>query len=129
MSWPRNGYSHQYNNKSDAVSAASPYAIHEMEDNLKPDNMIEAQGQQIFQRNCAFCHATDGTGKNWIGQFIQPHPRNFTRVPLAESYTKASLIIAIKNGVEGSAMPAWRYVLSDEEIAAVVEYMWRKFNP
>jgi len=128
LSWPRNGYSHKTTEKIDAISAASSYAVHDKDDTYVPKNEMEARGQTIFQENCAFCHAPDGTGKNWIGQFIEPHPRNFTVLPISERYTKSSLKALIQNGVEGSAMPAWRYVLDDEQIDSVIAYMWEKFK-
>ncbi len=128
LSWPRNGYSHKINEKNDAISAASPYAVHDKSDTYVPKSEMEAHGQAIFQENCAFCHAPDGTGKNWIGQFIEPHPRNFTALPISERYTKNSLKVLIQNGVEGSAMPAWRYVLGDDEIDSIIVYMWEKFK-
>jgi len=133
LSWPRNGYSHKSTErklpeKIDGLSQASPYALHEKEDDYHPKNREEREGQIIFQKNCAFCHAPDGTGKNWIGQFIEPHPKNFTIVPISELYTWDGLKERIQNGVVGTAMPAWRYVLSDQEIESVVAYMWGKFN-
>jgi cytochrome c oxidase cbb3-type subunit 3 len=37
------------------------------------------RGEKLFQANCAFCHGGDGTGKNWIGQFMEPKARDLTQ--------------------------------------------------
>jgi len=128
LSWPRNDYSHKENEKTDATSQASPFAIHDIKKVYVPASDDEKKGQIIFQNNCAFCHAADGSGKHWIGQFIEPHPKNFTQQAIREIYTKQSLNEIISNGKVNTAMPAWRYVLSEQQIQYVISYMWQRFN-
>ena len=128
LSWPRNNYSHKKDNNIDAMSQASPFHIHDIKIVYEPKTKIEQQGQKIFQKNCAFCHAADGTGKHWIGQFIEPPARNFTQDSIQKIFTKQTLKDRIKNGVKDTAMPAWRYVLSDAEIDSLVSFMWLRFK-
>lgn len=128
LSWPRNAYDHKKDNPIDALSQASPYHIHDIEVLYTPASEAEKKGQKIFKDNCTFCHANDGSGKNWIGQFIEPHPRDFTRVSIQNNYTKQSLKNSIQFGVKNTAMPAWRYVLTEQEIDDVIAYMWQKFK-
>ena len=128
LSWPRNGYSHKATNKMDGISQASPFALHDIKNVYVPRSSFEKEGQIIFQNNCAFCHASDGSGKHWIGQFIEPHPKNFTRTSIRETYTKQRLKEIIMNGKKNTAMPAWRYVLSEEQIEYVISYMWDRYN-
>jgi len=128
LSWPRNTYSHKEENQYDGVSQASPYHIHDIKIVYKPTTEIEQQGQRIFQANCAFCHAADGTGKHWIGQFIEPPAKDFTQQSIQKIFNKQTLKDRIENGVVGSAMPAWRYVLSDGEIDSLVNFMWQRFK-
>lgn len=128
LSWPRNAYSHKEENQHDAVSQASPYHIHDIKIVYKPQTKSEQKGQQIFQDNCAFCHAADGSGKHWIGQFIDPPAKDFTQVSIQKIFNKQTLKDRIKNGVKGSAMPAWRYVLSDDEVDSIVDFMWQRFK-
>ncbi len=128
LSWPRNGVGPKDILNTDATSGASPYALHERIQPYQPATPQQALGQQIFQANCVLCHARDGSGKNWIGQFLEPHPRNFVQAGLRENYSRQSLMESIANGVEGTAMPAWRYVLRDQEIVAVVEYLLDRFK-
>ncbi len=77
VSFPRKHFSHRAP-PLDVVSGASPYARHEIV--TTPDKMTEqeARGLDLYQVNCAFCHAPDGTGQNWIGSFLKPRPRDFT---------------------------------------------------
>ncbi len=128
LSWPRNGVSPQNLHNPDAVSQASPYSVHDISPDFMPQTAQQQHGSRLFQTNCVFCHAADGSGKNWIGQFIEPHPKNFRQAPIDKLFTKETLFERISNGVEGTAMPAWRYVLNVEELNAVVEYMWQRFK-
>lgn len=122
VSYPRNGYVHT---GSDSVSGASAYARHDQKPHLADLTPQERHGEDVYQRNCAFCHAADGTAANWIARFIEPHPRDFTRVDVA--LDRVHLRRAIRDGVAGSAMPAWKGVLTDPDIDAVIAYIARAF--
>jgi cytochrome c oxidase cbb3-type subunit 3 len=125
LSFPRNGYSH-VDHDTDTISGASPYDIHEVAPNLSTLSAEERTGEQIFQRNCAFCHGADGTGRNWIGSFLDAHPRDLTGARVA-SLSDEQLVSAISNGIVGTTMPAWKSVLTEQQISAVVAYVRRAF--
>ncbi len=125
LSFPRNGYSHRAP-KVDSETGASPYTIHERAPVVADLNLIERQGQQLFQQNCAFCHAADGTGHNWIGSFLDAHPRDLTGQRVA-ALTTEQLIDAVSRGVKDTTMPAWKTVLTTEQIKSVVAYVQRVF--
>lgn len=129
LSWPRNGVTPQnlHDDSFDSISQASPYALHDNDEGLAK-TPEQKHGEGLFIENCSFCHALDGTGKNWIGQFIEPHPRNFAQLPIADSFTREELILRIKNGVAGTAMPAWGYVLTDAEISDLADYLMHRFK-
>jgi len=123
LSYPRKHYSHRV----DIISGASPYAVHDSvphQTNLSPH---ETLGEQLYQDNCAFCHAADGTARNWIGSFLQPRPRDLTRVDAAAAESRW-LREVIRNGLPGTSMPAWRQVLGDHEIEAIIAYLRRVFG-
>jgi len=128
LSWPRNNYSNKQVEKVDAISQASAYALHDIENIYIPRSESERKGQVIFQNNCSFCHARDGSAKHWIGQFIEPHPKDFTKESIRKNYSKPVLKAIIRNGKENTAMPAWRYVLSEQEIENVVSFLWVRFE-
>ncbi len=128
VSIPRGGYSHrQGDGEGDAVSGATPYARHDVPPRLTGMTAQERRGERLFQDNCAFCHAADGTGKNWIGSFLEPHPRNLTEPDFAATMDRVKLLDVIREGLPGTTMPAWGAVLDEEEMAAVASYVEKAF--
>ena len=127
VSFPRRHYSHR-EGPLDVVSGASPYARHEIP--VVPDGMndVEARGMQLYLDNCAFCHAPDGTGKNWIGSFLEPRPRDFTAPDFALHDAPDAFREIVKQGLSNTSMPAWRHVLTDAEIDAIVAYVRLAFG-
>ena len=123
LSFPRNGYSHR-ELKLDVESGASPYAIHEQVPLTPELTLMELQGQWLFQQNCAFCHAADGTGRNWIGSFLAAHPRDLTGSLISEMTTE-QLIKVVSIGIKNTTMPGWKTVLTTDQIRAVVAYIRR----
>lgn len=126
VSFPRVGFEPGQPNLPpvDAVSSASVYAKHEVVPRREGLTARERRGEQLFQANCAFCHGADGTGKNWIGQFMEPKARDLT----AYSPTTMPLRLLrqrIRDGLPGTSMPAWRDVLSAAEIDALAAYVAR----
>lgn len=127
LSYPRNNYSHQKDAPADGVSGASVYALHDSKPELTLLTAVQRRGESLFQANCAFCHAADGSGKNWIGSFLQPHPRDLTgaRVGLM---TDDELEQVIRDGLPGTTMSAWKNVLADSQIKAIVAYINAAFK-
>ena len=129
LSYPRNNFSYTPLPQLDAVSSASPYALHDMPLRIKGMTPLERQGQKLWQVNCAFCHAVDGSGKNWIGSFLEPHARNLRDPAFMGAMTRARLAEAIREGLTNTSMPAWKSVLSDKEITAIIAYIAKAFHP
>ena len=125
-SYPRGGYSHR---QPDAISGATPYSVHERAPQIAGLTLQEQQGETLFQKNCAFCHAADGTGKNWIGSFIEPNARNLTDPETMSGVTPQWLKQVITDGLPGTTMSAWRSVLRESEIDAIVAYVMKAFIP
>lgn len=86
------------------------------------DAPVAPSGQALFRRNCAFCHGADGSGRNWIGTFLEPHARDL-RQPRITAMSTQALAAIVGNGLPGTSMPAWKGVLSPPELLAVVEYV------
>jgi len=141
VSYPRNQYSHRQSVKQDvdraaeataaldSISSASPYARHEIAPVLQNPTKREKEGEALFQKNCAFCHAPDGTGKNWIGSFLEPHPRNLTDPNNMREMSADRLREVIRNGLPGTTMSAWKSVLSESQIDSIVAYINKAFHP
>jgi cytochrome c oxidase cbb3-type subunit 3 len=126
LSYPRMGFAPGQAPAVDAVSSASVYAKHDVAPRLEGLSAAERRGEALFQANCAFCHGADGTGKNWIGQFMEPKARDLTGFD-AQSMPRERLLDTIRDGLPGTSMPAWKAVLSRAEVDAVAAYVVRAF--
>lgn len=132
VSFPRNQYSHRKSEreaKIDTETGASPYARHDKAPILKQATAQIREGETLFQANCAFCHAADGTGKNWIGSFLEPHPRNLTDPANMKTMTRSRLRKVIQEGLPGTTMPAWKSVLNLKQIDSLIDYIDKAFHP
>lgn len=129
LSYPRNNFSFSVPQKIDATTSASPYALHDIPPKLKRLTKSERKGEKLFQANCAFCHAADGTGKNWIGSFLEPHPRNLRDAEFMSRITRQHFVDVVREGLPNTSMPAWKNVLSPGDIEAVADYVSRAFHP
>lgn len=129
LSYPRNNFSYSTPRKADATASASPYAMHDVRPRLQRPTRSERVGEKLFQGNCAFCHAADGTGKNWIGSFLEPHPRNLRDPEFMARMTRERFIDVVGEGLPNTSMPAWKSVLSLREIGAIADYVNRVFHP
>jgi cytochrome c oxidase cbb3-type subunit 3 len=128
VSYPRMGFVPGQPNTPppDVVSTASVYAKHEVLPQVAGLTRLQIKGQALFQANCAFCHGGDGTGKNWIGQFMEPKARDLTQYDV-HSLPPARLRQVIRQGLPGTSMPAWQHVLQPAEIDAIGAYVTRVF--
>jgi cbb3-type cytochrome c oxidase subunit III len=73
-----------------------------------------AQGQSLFEENCAACHGADGTGKV-LGA------ADFTDLQLMDDLAPRDLYLVVTQG-KGS-MPAWQGRLAQDERWAVIDYL------
>lgn len=126
VSFPRLHYSHT---APDAISGATPYAVHDIKPVIADLSPEEKLGESVFQQNCSFCHGADGTGKNWIGTFLEPHPRNLTDAAFMSTITEQQLAETIRQGLPDTSMPAWGQVLSEPEIKGLIRYIGKAFHP
>jgi cytochrome c oxidase cbb3-type subunit 3 len=126
VSYPRRHFSHREDN-ADLISAASPYAVHDVAPDSDGFSELALAGRALYEENCAFCHASDGTGRNWIGSFLEPRPRDFTDPEFRLIHDTAALEQRILVGIPGTSMPAWRDVLGPAEIDAIIAYVREAF--
>jgi mono/diheme cytochrome c family protein len=95
---------------------------------VRPDNTSVAGGAAVFSKYCALCHGSGGTGNGRAAAMQKVPPADLTVSTRSRSY---KLQIVRGGGAElgrSSSMPSWRDVLSDAEIADVVEYI-ETLNP
>jgi len=124
------GYGYGYQGHDDEEYGSGPNDMeHATPPPLVAPTPAEAAGAELYRENCAFCHAGDGTGKNWIGRFLQPHPPDFTDPAVATRLTARTLPDVIRKGLVNTSMPAFAAVLDETKIAALVAYLRRAFPP
>lgn len=86
----------------------------------------QKRGAALYENVCAHCHAADGSGRNWRGAFLEPHPPDFT-APRTPRWTQSQLVQSIANGKANTSMPAFAAVLTRAEMASIAAYMARAF--
>lgn len=85
------------------------------------------KGGRFYMQNCATCHGASGDGKGPRAYFINPKPRNFLEPSSRDMFNRPALYAAVSYGKVGTEMPAWKYVLSEQEMANVAEFVFRSF--
>lgn len=85
------------------------------------------EGKKIFELFCVQCHGVGGQGNGPAsvdseGGYIWPVPANFTETGQDFSFY-GQYVWKIKEGVETTNMPLWKYALNDDEIFKVIFYI------
>jgi hypothetical protein len=94
----------------------------EISTNVLPEPLPESAGQLIYEEmGCPLCHGYQGAGDGFMSEGLDPKPRNFTDLKVMSRLNDMSMYHSIKNGIPGTAMPAW--TLSDEQIFDVISYI------
>ncbi|MCC6907108.1 MAG: c-type cytochrome [Phycisphaerales bacterium] len=88
------------------------------------------EAQQIYLANCATCHGPGGQGDGPASYLLFPKPRDFTSgiYRFKSTFndappTRTDLERSIRNGIARTAMPAFDSVLSDAQIASLIDYV------
>lgn len=78
-------------------------------------------GAEIFATNCATCHGSSGHGDGPAGAALNPQPKDLSvlQVQVSDGY----LFWRISEGSPGTAMVAWRGILSDEQIWQLTSFI------
>lgn len=86
-----------------------------------------AAGKAIFDGKCATCHGETGKGDGAGGAALNPKPADLTKTGedpdglLFWRVSEGGTAEPFKS--EGSAMPAWKDILSQDEIWQVITYV------
>lgn len=86
-------------------------------------NPLSGWAQENYLAYCASCHGVDGDGEGPAAGRIEPAPRTFRNPTWMAGQTDAKLQDAVRHGRPGTAMPPFGAILSDAEIARLVEYI------
>ncbi len=104
-----------------------------------------AQGQRLFEQNCAACHATTGRGNGVFADqlaaqgaagglnMMLQRPANLADPRRMLGASPALLEGKILRGGMGTGMPSWGPIFKEEEIWNIVSYLYtfqfKEFNP
>lgn len=86
---------------------------------LGPD--AAAAGAEVFATNCASCHGPEGHGDGPAGAALDPAPKNLPEI--ASQVGDDYLYWRVNTGKEGTAMVAWKGILTDEQIWQTVAFI------
>jgi mono/diheme cytochrome c family protein len=92
--------------------------------NPVPDTQaIIDEGKGHFMHHCQICHGNDGqsTGVPFAQQMSPPVAD--LKSEDVQGYTDGQLKWIIQNGINPSGMPAWKGILTDDEMWKMVRYM------
>jgi mono/diheme cytochrome c family protein len=84
-----------------------------------------AAGKDIFTSNCASCHGDSGKGDGPAGASLNPKPADLTEPAKNDSDGELLWHVAEGSGAgtPGSAMPAWKNTLSQDQMWQVIAYL------
>ncbi len=90
---------------------------------LPSTEAIVAKGLDLFSRHCIACHGLDGqnTGVPFADSMSPPVPLLVSHE--IQAYADGQLKSIIENGIFPSGMPAWKGILDDDEMWAIVHYL------
>lgn len=107
------------------------------ENPLRQGNIAEAyrKGRSIYTRNCMACHGDALSGDGYFAHGLNPTPIDFTDVGTIPQLSESYVFWRIAKGGPGlpregapwnSAMPVWEEFLTEEEIWAVVLFLYEQ---
>jgi mono/diheme cytochrome c family protein len=82
---------------------------------------------QLYHDYCSVCHGDNGDGESLAKQGMIPPPRDFTSPASAVELGNERIVRAIRDGIPGTAMSAWKSRLDDKQIAALAELIRTRF--
>jgi mono/diheme cytochrome c family protein len=90
-----------------------------------PDQTAMKAGQQIYADECAGCHKADGKGMPGLFPTLAGSPTVQQNDPtsLLHVVLRGALSVATPTAPTGAGMPAFSWLLTDDQAAAVVTYI------
>lgn len=87
-------------------------------------------GAQVYAQNCAACHGPKGDGDGPAGQQLSPRPADLTWLAHSGLVGDQYIVWTVSEGGKpvGSAMPAFKGVLSHRDIWAVTFYVRKRLG-
>jgi mono/diheme cytochrome c family protein len=86
-----------------------------------------ASAEEIYKGRCARCHGEKGDGKGVTYLYLDPAPRDLTKVEFMNSKPEERFLQSLKGGVPGTSMPPWERILSEQQRKDVLAYVFQNF--
>ncbi|MBI3401627.1 MAG: cytochrome c [Acidobacteria bacterium] len=80
------------------------------------------RGRALFLEHCALCHGASADGRGERREGLARPPRDFTDPQWRQTTSARRVYFAIREGVQGSPMPAWK-ALDDDSAWDLVGYV------
>jgi sulfur oxidation c-type cytochrome SoxX len=80
-----------------------------------------------FKSLCSRCHGEKGDGLGMSAAYIDPAPRDLTKVAFMNSKPRERFVESIKNGVHGTSMAAWGKALNEAQIQGLVDHIFATY--
>lgn len=79
-------------------------------------------GIQVYQKYCQVCHGEEGDGEGIMTELMGITPMDHTNPNETNTMSNAEIAESILDG-KGRYMPAWRGILSEDDVEALVSYI------
>ena len=102
-----------------------PAAYRAARNPLSPDAENIGKGRSLYQANCALCHGATGMGDGEVAKSLSPSPALLAHMIQMPMSVDEYMLWSISDGgaAFGTAMPAYKDVLTKDEIWKIVTYM------
>ncbi len=87
------------------------------------DKVVLKDGKKLYRKNCSNCHGPRGNGKGPVGNSLEPKPTSFLHVSYTATQPDQNFFWAVREGSPGTAMPAFKAQLKEDEIWKIVAYL------
>ncbi len=104
------------------ISWTGPAPSNNQSNPIKMTSSSVVTGQSIFAQNCVQCHGQNGFGDGPLAATLNPPPADFHARHL-DDHTDLQLFQWIQNGIPGTAMPAFKGKLTDDQIWNLVNFV------
>ena len=92
----------------------------------RPDSkLLASRGGVLYMQACAMCHGDSGS-RATSGR-MQPPPTDFSLPKVATELTRERMITSVTNGRPGTAMIGYADRFSNNDIAAIVDFIRKAF--
>jgi mono/diheme cytochrome c family protein len=109
-----------------AMMQGIPAAYRSVSNPLPRTRETVDRGGVVYEQNCATCHGATGGGDGPAGQKLSPPPANLawlSQMPMVQWDPFMKWTVAEGGAQFGTAMPAFKEKLSDDDSWAVIAYI------